>query len=64
MGVCFCQAIYYYIFMVETKGHTLEELNEIFQSRNPRRAASLQKQEVDEEVDKVQHLKQMAAHDS
>jgi hypothetical protein len=50
--------------MVETKGHTLEELNEIFQSRNPRRAASLQKHEVDEEVDKVQCLKQMAAHDS
>jgi hypothetical protein len=43
--------------MVETKGHTLEELNEIFQSGNPRRAASLQKQEVDQEVVKVQHLK-------
>jgi hypothetical protein len=63
MAVCFCQAIYYYIFMVETKGHTLEELNEIFQARNPRKAASLGKQEVDEEVNKVQRLKGMAAHE-
>lgn len=63
MGVCFCQAIYYYIFMVETKGHTLEELNVIFQSPNPRKAASLPKHEVDEEVNKVQRLKQLAGHD-
>jgi hypothetical protein len=63
MGVCFCQAIYYYIVMVETKGHTLEELNVIFQSPNPRKAASLPKHEVDEEVNKVQRLKQLAGHD-
>jgi hypothetical protein len=64
MAVCFCQAIYYYIFMVETKGHTLEELNLIFQARNPRKAASLKKEEVDEEIAKVQQAKQIATHDT
>ncbi len=63
MGMCFCQAIYYYIVMVETKGHTLEELNVIFQSPNPRKAALLPRREVDEEVNKVQRLKQLAGHD-
>lgn len=57
MAVCLCQAIYYYFVMVETKGHTLEELNLIFQSRNPRKAASLKKEEVDEGVARVQQVK-------
>lgn len=60
MGVCACQAVYYYFVMVETKAHTLEELNLIFQARNPRKAASLRKEELDEEVAKVQQVKQMA----
>lgn len=44
--------------MVETKGHTLEELDLIFQAPNPRRAASLQRTEVDAEVAKVQQVEQ------
>lgn len=57
MAVCLCQAIYYYFVMVETKGHTLEEMNLIFQARNPRKAASLKREEVDEGVARVQQVK-------
>lgn len=50
--------MYYFFVMVETKGHTLEELNEIFKAKNPRKAASLRKDVVDEEVAKFQEVKQ------
>ncbi|RHZ64955.1 uncharacterized protein CDV56_109193 [Aspergillus thermomutatus] len=53
LAVCFAEAVYYYFIMVETKGHTLEELNEIFKARNPRKASFLKKETVDEEVAKV-----------
>lgn len=56
-AVCFAEAIYYYFIMVETKGHTLEELDEIFESKNPRNASFLKKEVVDEEVAKVQEVK-------
>lgn len=58
MAVCAVQAVYYFFVMVETKGHTLEELNEIFKAKNPRKASSLRKDVVDEEVAKVQEVKQ------
>lgn len=58
MAVCLCQAIYYYFVMVETKGHTLEELNIIFQARNPRKAASLKKEVIEEGVARVQQAKE------
>lgn len=58
MGVCLFQAVYYYFIMVETKGHTLEELNLIFEARNPRKAASLKKEEIDEGVARVQQVKE------
>lgn len=57
MAVCLCQAVYYYFVMVETKGHTLEELNIIFQARNPRKAASLKKEVIEEGVARVQEVK-------
>lgn len=60
MAVCLCQAVYYYFVMVETKGHTLEELNEIFEAKSPRKASQLEKEVVDEEVAKVQQVKQAA----
>jgi MFS family permease len=57
LAVCLAEAIYYYFIMVETKGHTLEELDEIFESKNPRNASFLKKEVVDEEVAKVQEVK-------
>jgi MFS family permease len=59
LAVCFAQAVYYYFIMVETKGHTLEELNEIFKARNPRKASFLKKEIVDEEVAKVNEVQQV-----
>ncbi len=41
------------MFMVETKGHTLEEMDAIFKSKNPRAAASIRKEQVDEAVARV-----------
>ena len=32
--------IFIYLFFVETKGRTLEELDEIFESPNPRKAST------------------------
>ncbi|KAE9378678.1 general substrate transporter [Stipitochalara longipes BDJ] len=53
LASCALQGVYYYVFMVETKGHTLEEMDEIFKSKNPRAAASIRKEQVDEAVAKV-----------
>ncbi|KAH8901601.1 lactose permease [Thozetella sp. PMI_491] len=39
IGTCTLQAIYYYFFMVETKGRTLEETNIVFAQKNPRKAS-------------------------
>lgn len=58
MAVCFAEAVYYYFVMVETKGHTLEELNEIFAAKNPVKASFLKKETVDEEVARVAEAKQ------
>jgi len=53
LASCALQGVYYYVFMVETKAHTLEEMDEIFKSKNPRAAASIRKEQVDEAVVKV-----------
>ena len=56
LATCSLEAVYYFFIMVETKGHTLEELNEIFKARNPRQA-SLAKERTEETVNKVHELK-------
>jgi MFS family permease len=56
IAVCGLQGVYYYFFMVETKGHTLEEMNQIFMSKNPRTAAKLHKEVIEEVVAKVKHI--------
>lgn len=57
MAVCVAEAVYYYFVMVETKGYTLEELNEIFKARNPRNASLVKKEKIDEAVAKVHEAK-------
>ena len=52
-ATCLAEAVYFYVVMVETKGHTLEELDLIFEAENPRKASFLKKKIVDEEVSKV-----------
>jgi sugar porter (SP) family MFS transporter len=52
-ATCTAQAVYYYFIMVETKGHTLEELNEIFRQRNPRNASLVLREEVEETVNQI-----------
>jgi sugar porter (SP) family MFS transporter len=57
LATCTAEAIYYYFVMVETKGHTLEELTEIFKSPNPRLASLVKKEEVDEAVAQISENK-------
>ena len=49
-ATCSAQAVYYYFIMVETKGHTLEEMNEIFRAKNPRNASLIKKEKIEETV--------------
>lgn len=39
IATCTLMAIYYYFFMVETKGRTLEEMNWVFAQKSPRKAS-------------------------
>ncbi|KAF4122144.1 Sugar (and other) transporter [Geosmithia morbida] len=57
LAVCLAQAAYYWTFMVETKGRTLEELNHVFQARNPRKASMVKKEVVDHAVTVVNEAK-------
>lgn len=57
LATCTAEAIYYYFVMVETKGHTLEELTEIFKSPDPRLASLVKKEEVDEAVAQISENK-------
>ncbi|KAK3180580.1 hypothetical protein K4F52_008046 [Lecanicillium sp. MT-2017a] len=50
IATCTLQAVYYYFFMVETKGRTLEEMNYIFAQKNPRAASLCLGGPVDETV--------------
>ena len=38
------QLAFIYVFFVETKGRTLEELEELFQAKNPRKASTQKRQ--------------------
>jgi MFS family permease len=55
-GTCTIEAVYYYFVMVETRGHTLEELTDIFTAPNPRLASLTKKEKVDEAVAHVQEM--------
>ena len=57
LATCTAEAVYYYFIMVETKGHTLEELTEIFKAPNPRLASLTKKEKVEEAVAQVQEIK-------
>lgn len=54
IAACALQAIYYYFFMVETKGYSLEELNLLFKQKSPRAASVYNKQQIREAVEMVQ----------
>ncbi|TQS32868.1 hypothetical protein Golomagni_06802, partial [Golovinomyces magnicellulatus] len=54
IATCSLMAIYYYFFMVETKGRTLEEMNYIFKQPSPRNA-SLRKIDADSEQILYEH---------
>jgi MFS family permease len=58
IGTCTVQAIYYYFIMVETKGHTLEEMNDIFNQKNPRKASLLDKARTEEVVMRTKEAKE------
>lgn len=59
LATCFCEAVYYWFIMVETKGHTLEELNDIFRAENPKQASLIKKEAVETAVTKVKEAKEM-----
>lgn len=65
LATCFLEGVYYWFLMVETKGHTLEELNEIFRARNPKKASMIEKSVVENAVSKVEEVKagDKAGHD-
>lgn len=60
---CGLETVYYWFVMVETKGHTLEEMNEIFRANNPKQASLIKKDKVEEAVmmvKEVTHVKEVA----
>lgn len=44
--------------MVETKGHTLEEMNDIFRAKNPKQASLIKKEKVQEAVETVKQVRE------
>ncbi|CAK7219179.1 hypothetical protein SBRCBS47491_003758 [Sporothrix bragantina] len=50
IATCGLQGIFYYFFMVETRGRTLEEMNYVFQQKNPVKASLVRKEQIDEAV--------------
>jgi len=52
---CF-EALFIYLFFVETRGRTLEELDEVFESNNPRKASTTKRKvRTIEKVDETGH---------
>jgi MFS family permease len=49
VATCTAQTAFYYFFMVETKAHTLEEMNYIFARKNPVAASLIYNETVEEE---------------
>jgi nitrate/nitrite transporter NarK len=58
LATCAFETVYYFFIMVETKGHTLEEMNEIFRERNPKNASLIKKEKVEEAVEKVRGIRE------
>ncbi|ETI26117.1 hypothetical protein G647_02894 [Cladophialophora carrionii CBS 160.54] len=56
MATCGLEAVYYWFLMVETKGHTLEEMNAIFRAKNPVQASLVRKDEVEQATTKVKEV--------
>lgn len=56
LATCSAMALYYYFVMVETRGRTLEELNDIFEAKNPCKA-SRSKEGVENTLVEVQEIK-------
>ncbi|KAL1887830.1 hypothetical protein Sste5346_009942 [Sporothrix stenoceras] len=56
LATCSAMALYYYFVMVETRGRTLEELNDIFAAKNPCKASRSQ-EGVDSMFVEVQEIK-------
>lgn len=46
------QAVCYYFVMVETKGHTLEEINYLFRPRNPRNVSLVYEDKAEEDAER------------
>lgn len=57
LATCSLQAVYYFFVMVETKGHTLEEMNEIFRAPRPKSASLIRREKVQEAVEKVKEVR-------
>lgn len=53
---CFIQAGTIYLYCPETKNQTLEELDEIFKSKNPRKASTQKKKIALDEYANVVHV--------
>lgn len=49
LGTCAAQVVYYYFVMVETKGHTLEEMNDIFEQKSPKKASLIYEDRIENE---------------
>lgn len=58
VGWCLVEAAVVFFFLVETKGRTLEELDEIFLARNPRKASLAIKKITLDEADNVMNVEQ------
>ncbi|KAI1373875.1 general substrate transporter [Hypoxylon crocopeplum] len=56
IATCSLQGVFYYFFMVETRGRTLEEMNWIFQQKNPRVASLVRKELVEEAVNMTKEV--------
>lgn len=48
IATCGLQCIFFYFFMVETRGRTFEETNYVFQQKNPRLASLIRKEDINE----------------
>ena len=51
LATCTLMVVFYYFFMVETRGRTLEEMNVIFEQSNPRNASLLSQEDLFGEED-------------
>lgn len=58
LATCAFEGVYYFFIMVETKGHTLEEMNEIFRAKDPKKASLIKKDKVEEAMEKVKGVRE------